>query len=752
MPPESRAEPATLPPPNYLNEVEQLVGVRFFADAARAETARQNPAELAPEDITLYGGLYLSGLRLLVEARRRFGAEPAALTVEQRQAIRQDHQDEIARIQDTITRHAPVLPGRPDGAITATPLRNEVHLARGKFDAIVAPLDPVMIAFKLSRKTAHGHLHFTGADAERIRQIAGEIPVMTEGDVRALELQRELRTDLDVYRGVLAAIGVSVVDKRSGPESGVMVGYLTAAEADAVRAHYRSIEDLTGLQSIADIAQAAQTTSHDVWEHLRWHGFGIVRRRVRSENDTLVMGDFLPDTQANQVIAELSAIVPNEYLTIGEYARLRGFNDIAVRRSIDEHNLPTHGFTKRDTTTRYLDGATMLKLDKLVKKTSDYEEGWHTMKELETEFDALDHTIASHFDAYEGEIVRTMTRTSGDGTAPHYSPGFREYLRTVIKPKGRPAERTSLRQLISLTGMTGTGLIAAMRREGVDVLQVRLGGSVENFYLDTDLERVLPKLPAQTLPYGGVDLQTLAEMNSANEPAIRSRLKNRGIGPAGKYQAGSRGTRNYYRKSEVTAAGYKVPASAAFPAGERPYGPYGPARAHPQNSPATSHAGNKRETDTPPPVVSPPKAEATPVGKPPATPEVKRRFPEPTPRTNVELARIMHIGAVDMSRHWRLSGGRPDQQVGRDVGGSYRYYLDTAQAALAARSVIRERLAHRPSAQVDIFQLSAMVALHPKEVFARLQDARVRSSGTAELPAYNGVALQRALGLFGVQL
>lgn len=572
-------------PPQYLAEVEQLVGVRFFVDPLQEHAAHTAPAALGGETIATYGGIYFSGLRLLAAARRQFGVAPAELSRDQRNEIRAGHAPAITGIRDRLMVAAPLISQAPEGSVSQAGLRTEIALGNALFDDFTNRVEPLLVTFKLSRKSRRGKLHVFADDANAIRELAAQLEPAADDDVLIKELIPELQTNPVRLGQALQETGITIHEKLM-PSQARLARYVSATEAQALREHYAGLIDNTGLVSVARIVELTNTSIDVVHRQIDWHGFAKQSRRQRDEDGRISMGDYLPDAIADAIIQELSVVVPDEYLTILEYATLRGLDDSNVRRAVHKNSLPTHVFTQREKSITYLDGATMHQLDQLMSPYERATEGWHTMKELEAEFEANDVTIASHLkDDFAAGHVRTLKPREGSGGAiPHYSPAFRAHLRTVIKPKGPQAGRTSLTILVERTGMTRTGLAAALRRGGVDMMQARVNGNAENLYLDTDLERVMPTLPKRSVPGGCVDVDTAARLNNTTPDAFKQRLKVRQIQAAGRYFTSNKGTANYYLKTDLAAAGFMVPAVPAFPAGERPYGRYGPARAPAQQA------------------------------------------------------------------------------------------------------------------------------------------------------------------------
>jgi hypothetical protein len=554
-----------LPPPVYLNEVEQLVGVHFFVDSEQATAARTNPGELEPAALQTYGGIYVAGLRILAAARRQFGIDPQEFTHEQRQQIRAEQREQIADLQNRLTVAAPLLPAAPEGVATAAALRTELGLGSLTFQNILDQVEPMRVTFRLSHKSRSGNLHIIPEDVARIRAAAESIPVATGDDVRISLLVRELQTSPEQIEIALADIGITRHEKRVGAGKGELAHYLSDIGAKLVRAYFVELENMEGLQSIATIAAATNTSNVDAYKQARWHSYRFVRRRYRDpDTDRISMVDCLPDNLAEIVTHELQIIVPDGCLTIGEYAVMRGLDHNNVRRNVRKHTMGTINFQQREKSITYLTPDTMFRLDRMMKPYEKADEHWRTMKELQAEFDTTDLTIAKHLTGEYENAMRVMKPREGDGGAiPHYSPAFRAYLRTVIKPKDTTG-RTSLTDLIEQTGMTRPGLAQALEREGVNgaLLRREGDGHIDTFYLDEELAVALPKLPKRFLPLQGVDIKTLAAVNHTSQEAMRQRLSTRHITAAGRYLTDG-GVGNYYSKQELSQAGIRVPATPA---------------------------------------------------------------------------------------------------------------------------------------------------------------------------------------------
>ncbi|HSX34560.1 MAG TPA: hypothetical protein VLF62_02865 [Candidatus Saccharimonadales bacterium] len=599
--------PATanqVPMPSYLEQVEQVVGIRFLLDEHEAAIAYTNPAALSPETIATYSEMYIAGLHLLVAARREYGALPYELTWQQRRELRATHAEQIQSIQQQLTAVAPVVDTAPEGTVLPAALKKEKSLSQGMYSDIAAQVEPVQVTFKRSGKSAAGVLHLRGEDADKVRAAADALPVVTEDDVPVHGLWTTLHTDNQSFTATLTELGIAPRSLRLATTSGRMANYITREQLAVAEGYYASKEDNVGMQSILHMAERTSMDDQAVRKQIAWHGWDkhYKRRRQRNENGAYTHAFFLADEFADVIIAELSVIVPHEYLTIGEYAEMRGTNDISIRRDVAAHSLPTHSYQTRERSIAYLDGATMHKLDGILKLREKYVEApedWPTMRQLVAEFRVTDATIAKHMVGDYAEAARNMLpRGEGRKVAiPHYSPEFRAHLRTIIKPKAESlaGTHTSLGDIAERAGLPRNNMYSVMTDRGIPPVQVlSANGSVENYYPNDIVERILPTLPKRRLQYTDVTVETLVGLNGMKPWVVRTRLSRVDAKPAGRFytdfENNPMSIANYYTKADAIAAGLRVPASPAFPAGERPYGNYGPAKATPLLEKPPSHA------------------------------------------------------------------------------------------------------------------------------------------------------------------
>lgn len=566
-------------PAHNLYDIEKLIGLQFFAQPNIDALARSNATELPAETQAQYGPLYISGLRLLAAARRQFGIDPNQLTREHRDEIRGQYAEEIAAIRERIRELAPVVTPAPEGALTKGELHTELRLGRVLFEELMAKAEPIFIVSKRSRSSRWGALLLTADEAAPVRAEYDALEKMADDDVLVTDLRKELQTGLVGFASAAADAGVVPKPKLKG---GGMQQAVSATEAAAIRAYYRQREDTTGLTSLTDIAARTNTPLPSVHEQVAWRGFGefVARRNVRhGDIGKVIRAYFLPDELAQQIIHDLEIIVPDEYLTIGEYARLRGADESHVRYVVNTRSLPVHKIGTRDPVA-YLDGDTIYQLDQIIQPRGRAPADWHSAQELMAMFDISPPTFYQQLTGEFANVAQPMKPHEGDGqTVPHYPPTLTAHLRKVIKPKGPLPGRTSLADLKAETGMSDQGLLAFLEREGVDMQQARTeGGQIENYYLDTDFAAVRHKLPRRFLPVGGVSVELAAQANGITIGGMRSRINRREVPIAGRFLQGSRGAANFYWQSDLAAAGFRVPSMPAFPAGERVFGRYGPHR------------------------------------------------------------------------------------------------------------------------------------------------------------------------------
>lgn len=576
-------------PPLYINEVEKAIGVQFFAEPNMAELARTDPAALGDEVIQTYAGVYVAGLHMLADARRRFGVSAeqlSQLTSAQWRELREVHAERRAEIIEYLTAVAPII-DEPHGAISALMLRTELGLGRVLFDDIVAELNSVFMTYKRSPNSQHGLLHFSASEASRVRLYAKLFDFSGPAERLTGDLMAELHTSRSGLNAAAEATGAAITGKRSS-ETGVYGLFVGPDGVAALRAYFAAMEKTAADYSVTEIAAAANVTNDVVRAQAAWHGYGNLyyRKRYLNDEDHMITTDCLPAKEAEVLLYELSIIVPDEYLTIQEYADLRGLDDSNVRRTVLKHNLPQHEYNIRERLIRYLDGATMHRLDQLIKPFERAPEGWKTRQQIMELVDASDsHVLSFMTDEFEDD-VRTMKPHEGEGPAvPHYSPAFVAHVQRSVKPKGVAKGRTSLEDLEERTGVTRTGLIMFLRRQGVGCRQVRVeGGFVHNTYDDEELAVALKKMPKRWVPIYGISAIDLATFHGTTKNNLRQKLRRvKGKLPSGKFTMGeyyteAGGVGAYYLKEELRAVGIAIPATPAFPAGERPYGNYGPAR------------------------------------------------------------------------------------------------------------------------------------------------------------------------------
>lgn len=581
-------------PPQYLDEVEKAIGVRFFALPHEQALARANPGALlelegAPSP---HAGIYFAGLKLLLEARKRFNLsrnEPFNLTNEQWTELRREFREEREALIGKLQTHAQVVEEELEGLIPPTTLRRELDVGRVMFADLNDEAVSVMTTFKRTNKSGRGPLYFEPVEADRVREVSAALVYADPDDVQARELISELRTSNAGLKEAAEVVGITIDSKRI--PAGRLARYISATGAAALREHFAALEDNSNWRSVGDIADAAGVDMSEVRAQATWNGYDeqYSRRRRLNDEGKMIVQDYLPEECAERIIQELAIVIPDEYMTISDFASLHGIDPERIRRAISKHELPLHEYTIRDRTFTYLDGATIYRLKKLenLKPYEQAPEGWKTMREILDMVEASDVSIARRVKDVPG-AMRTMRPREGEDqrAVPHYSPQFVEHVRRVIPPKGVTKGRTPLSEVLASTGLTNRGLVEFLRREGLEHKEERDDtGHPIHTYDNEELTEALKKLPKRWVPISGISLDELAAFNGTNKNNMRQKLlraKKRlpeGEFTAGKYFTEAGGVGVYYLKEELRIAGIKVPITPAFPAGERPYGSYGPARA-----------------------------------------------------------------------------------------------------------------------------------------------------------------------------
>jgi hypothetical protein len=360
-------------------------------------------------------------------------------------------------------------------------------------------------------------------------------------------------------------------------------------EVDAIIAEMEPVQIIAKATEKSSVANALHFTAEDA-SKARTKAAAIYAVRTRARNIK---------TRAKKAALALTAepeiIVPSEYLTVGEYAALRGMNESKVRRTVIKHNFPQHAFPlgpKKQIT--YIDGATMHALDGLIERTDPPEvapEGWPTMKELIAEFDISQSSIDRHLDnGFRGTARDMLPRRGGTRALPHYPPEFRAHLGAVVKQRvTEVVGRTSLSVLAERAGVSKRSMQAALANRGLTptaevVKNSAANGHEESFYNDEELAAIMPTMPQHRIPGRGIGLSYLAKVNGVTEGTMSGRLSKAGITRAGRYyldfDENPRQLGSFYSKDELRAAGFRLPAEPAFPAGERPYLKYGPPKGH----------------------------------------------------------------------------------------------------------------------------------------------------------------------------
>ncbi len=717
--------------PGYLDDVERLIGLRFRIGEDGVPLTLADAGELSGDTRNAYAGVYAGGLRLLLEARRRFGLTPEdPLPAERAQwnEFREIHAEAIGELRARVADLAPVLSSAPEGLVTATTLRAECRLGRMAMAKIMSQLDPVLVTFKRAGRSIapHSDNYLARSDADQVRAIARaiEVPDAKADDVSARSLIGRFRTSSGGLASALEATGIVLQEKQSGPtRKRTLVA--SPAEVAKLENYFATIDDLTGLQAVNEIAELANVSADAVGKQIAWHGFDAhsvyKRQRIRDGDSA-----YLPEDLAKIILHELQIIVPDGYLTLGEYAYLRDVDYAAVHYVVKKHKLPVHTYAVRDHAISYLDGATMFALNKLVKPYPLAPADWKTMPQIEALVDASSNGISRYLPDFP-DSVQKMKPHDGVGRAvEHYSPDFVAFIEGKIKPKQtvQPQGRTSHLDLIEQTGMTSSGLTAALRRAGVTVIEGRTpAGAPAKYYADEEIATALasPNFPRRHVPYESISMPNLAAANKTTSLNMRQFLRRRGIQPTGRYLTEAGGVGVYYQKAEMSALGLKVPSSpAAFPAGELiPFGRDGISRQ--QNSPTRR---------------KPPEFTPLPVAK-----------EKPPVLTHELIAEILWATLADVN-HVLIRDPVdalpfvPHKDVSTPK-------LSTRVAAVIARDILTDRLRILPQTQLNLTQISLLVGGDTRAVEEYINANQIHPTSGA---TYGSEQLDEILAHFGVNL
>jgi hypothetical protein len=359
-------------PPQYIDHVEQLIGLAFFAEKPLAEAIRTIPEQVSAEDRTQRTGLYVSALRLLAESRRKHvtsTSAPFELTPEQYIDIRDSHADTIATIRQGIMGLARIPP--PPDAKPMHIVRDQLGVSKRHLSDLMTKTGvvPIPCISQRKRNGVQPLACVTAADTERLRlATTTQQTIAAAGDMHLRSLQSLLQTTRRDLMQAIKTLGISLESKRS--RSGGNYGYyINAADTDVLQEYFGEQRNIESWVTIGDIARIAMINISTVRTQIIYRGYSSQMRSVHQKNPTtgrLFYAHTLPQSLADRIIHDLRIIVPAEYMTVQDIAHLRRTHSTRIRQVLESTVVPMHTYSRHGQTFTYLDGAGVHAINRLL--------------------------------------------------------------------------------------------------------------------------------------------------------------------------------------------------------------------------------------------------------------------------------------------------------------------------------------------------------------------------------------------------
>lgn len=352
--------------PWYINEVERVIGVRFFPEPYDTWVEHNDPVEISPETMYTYTQVYIGALRLLADSRLVYNIprdEPFSHTDDELRETRAAFAEERERLIHHLTSVAQVAEV-PRGAMTETQLLIDLEIGDLMLQGLVDELSPILITIKRDAEQKHGFLYFPEEEVRRMHEAARQVVFAGPKDVPTNQLITEWQiTEADFYAAALVT-GRRIAGKRI-PGTRRYAFFVSAIDALFLDEYLAELHEFERFYTVAQIADEAGVTPETARDQIVWHKYEYVPRLRCYAYGKLAVKPCLSEEQAVVIIQELRVIIPDEYLTIGEYARLRKMKDGEVRHIMEARDLTAHIITNRDTSTMYLDGAMVHRIDQI---------------------------------------------------------------------------------------------------------------------------------------------------------------------------------------------------------------------------------------------------------------------------------------------------------------------------------------------------------------------------------------------------
>ncbi|HSX32203.1 MAG TPA: hypothetical protein VLF43_02995, partial [Candidatus Saccharimonadales bacterium] len=351
----------------YLDQVEKVVGLTFFSHATQELAARTDITQLAPEDLQPRTPLYIAGLKLLAAARRDIQLPKDSLpqlTAEQVAEIRKSHQPEIEAIRTGLLGLAEAEP--PANYLSFTAMATDLEIGRQMLKRAISQLGIVAVPYRNNQNQANAYYSATDIH-DIITHVNSTLPLAHATDVRTAHLRETYRLESHTtFNAILEELGITPVAKRPSTRER-WAHFTSAADAKRIEAYVQKMTATPEWMSVADIAEQGGVSPGTVNNYIASQGYTDQIRVLRTpatDDSMPVHTPHLPYSLAEGTIQKFRMIIPDEYMTINEFAACSGLNQKQISKAITRMGLTTHNFTSHsgERRTPFLDGATMYKL------------------------------------------------------------------------------------------------------------------------------------------------------------------------------------------------------------------------------------------------------------------------------------------------------------------------------------------------------------------------------------------------------
>ncbi|HSX29436.1 MAG TPA: hypothetical protein VLE73_02655 [Candidatus Saccharimonadales bacterium] len=561
----------------YLDQIERIVGLRFFSQATLEDAARTDIAQLPQHDLQARAPLYIAGLGLLAEARKRFQLSRHAapeLTADQVLDIRETYKPQVTAIREGLLSLADV--DAPTEVLSFGGVQKTLDLGTPILRRAIDKLGIIAVPYlnRMNQPVAY----YGANDVDRILDyVQATLPVATTNEVRLSNLRATHRLDAETFAGILKELNIAPIPRRPEPRSR-WAYYMSVGDAQLFEKHLQAMTATPDWITLLDIAERGEVSTDFVRNYIEFHDHVKLVAWLRTTgtgDSSPSVAHHVPSSLGERMIQHFRTIIPDGYLTINEFAKLYGLEYKQVERTIKRLKLPAHSIAAytSDHTVIYLDGATMYTLRQHVKPHEQAPASWVDMQGFKRAVNAADTVIAKYLAGTEWQDMDRRKPPEGVGglARTFFPPEAVEYVNSKLAPTVPPEGWIDL-----TTEATAEGVAISVVRNRLLKLgyttptKIRQGVSFLNYYppeamYDSKVEAIIGPQPL-----GWEPLPDVAAELGLSAIDLRLLLAEKDI-PARVHKLTKTAVRELYCPSPTLLAGQGIRyASPEWPGGVEP--------------------------------------------------------------------------------------------------------------------------------------------------------------------------------------